>query len=228
MQEEFKKNLEKVLSEEKMNAYRSRRNNSSDEEVYAHFLWNIQLGEALYPSLQALEIALRNRLCNAITDHYEGEFHEVAHIFLDRKELDKLQKAEEECERQEQTVTQGLIIETLNFGFWTSLFDVRYNLLWHKLIKSVIPYADKYSRTRAEMSKRLNKIRRLRNRIFHHGSIWHWGDLVEQHALILKTLKWLSPELESMITQIDRFSEVYNNGYEAHITQKEEEEERIL
>ncbi len=217
MQEEFKKNLEKVLSEEKMNAYRSRRNNSSsDDEVYAHFLWNIQLGEALYPSLQALEVALRNQLCQGINSKFGGVFHEVAYIFLDQKESKKLEAAKRELEKQRKTITQGLIIETLNFGFWTALFDRRYEhrqVLWPSLIKTVIPYASKYLRTRQEMSQRLNKIRRLRNRVFHHGSIWHWRDLENQHKLILEILKWLSPELQTLIVKTDRFQDVYNNGY---------------
>ena len=107
MQEEFKEKLEKVLSSEKIEAYRNRLHDSSDEEIYAHFLWNIQLGEALYPSLQTLEIALRNILCNAISDKFDGNFHEIAYTFLDKKELAKLQEAEEKLERRRQVIKES-------------------------------------------------------------------------------------------------------------------------
>ena len=231
MQANFKEKLEEVLSKEKIDAYRNRRNDSSDEEIYAHFLWNIQLGEALYPSIQALEVALRNRISQSIAKKFNGEFYKMAHKFLYESELPELEKVEAGLKQQGKSPTNGLIIENLRFGFWTSLFDIRYEhrqILWPVLLKSTIPYASKYLRTRKEMSKRLNTIRRLRNRVFHHGSIWHWKDLSDQHKLILETLKWLSPELHDLIIQVDRFQEVFENGYIARMDSLEQVDKNNL
>lgn len=216
MQSDLYKNLEEALSEEKLNAYRERKAGCTDREIFAHFLWNVQLSESLYPGLQALEVALRNRLCQAVEDKFGGEFHLVAHKFLAEREMESFNKAEEELQKLNKTITKGLIIEELKFGFWTSLFDRRYehnSVLWPSLLKETLPRAPKYFRTRQELSKRLNKIRQLRNKIFHHCSIWHWQDLSAQHCMLFETIGWLSPEIKDMISSIDRFPEVYKNGY---------------
>ncbi len=216
MQSDIYENLEEALSEEKLNAYRDRKTGCSEREIFAHLLWNIQLSESLYPGLQALEVALRNRLCQAVEIKFGGEFHLVAHKFLAEREMESLNMAEDELQKLNKAVTKGLIIEELKFGFWTSLFDKRYehnSVLWPSLLKETLPRAPKYSRTRQELSRRLNKIRQLRNKIFHHCSIWHWKDLPEQHFMLFETIGWLSPEIKEMIISIDRFPDIYKNGY---------------
>ena len=61
-------------------------------------------------------------------------------------------------------------------------------------------------RTRATLSKRLNKIRRLRNRIFHYEPIWYYNDLKQQHEQILETIGWIEPRMKDMILPIDQFA----------------------
>ena len=216
MQEITSKKLNKILSSEKMEAYNFRNKGASDKELYAHYLWNIQLSEALYPLLQGVEIALRNGICNAIMIKYNLNFYDFCNNNLQLKEQNKVNSIKKEFIKIKKVFSNGNLIESLSFGFWTALFDARYehnHILWPHLLKSTFPHAKNSLCKRKEISKKLNKIRRLRNRIFHHGSIWHWKDLEIQHELIIETLKWLSPEFQLLILEIDRFSEVYKNGY---------------
>ncbi len=216
MQKKLKEKLEKVLSEEKMNAYHNRKGGSTDKEIYAHYLWNIQLSEALYPLLQTIEVALRNNICNSIFKKYNLHLCDFSNDYLLASEKYKIDNIKNYIIKEKGKYTQGQIIESLNFGFWTALFDRRYehsHILWPHLLKGTFPAALHYLRNRKEISKRLNKIRRLRNRIFHHGSIWHWRDLEDQHKLMIEILKWLSPGLQTLIVKTDRFQDVYNNGY---------------
>jgi len=60
--------LSRAHSPERLAAYRCP--NDDDAAVLARYLWNTQLGEALYPTLQALEVALRNSVHAAITRAY--------------------------------------------------------------------------------------------------------------------------------------------------------------
>ena len=107
---------------------------------------------------------------------------------------------------QNKKPSTGDIIAELNFGFWTSLFDVRYErIFWQKLIKDMFPSMPRRLRTRHTASARLNRIRKLRNRVFHYEPIWHWADLQEQYREILETTHWISPETATLVHSKSRF-----------------------
>jgi len=137
--------------------------------------------------LQILEITLRNSLHSAITESYQTErWFELS--FLHERERGQFNQAKGSLRNEKKTMEAGRIIAELSFGFWTSLFDVRYEhnqILWPKLLKPTFPYLPKGQRTRAFLSRELNRIRFLRNRVFHHEPIWHWKDLAIQHQHLI-------------------------------------------
>ena len=105
----------------------------------------------------------------------------------------------------------------LRFGFWTSLFDVRYEqnrVLWPRLLGAQLldSSSPRSVRSRKQLSPRLNRIRHLRNRVFHHEPIWHWSNLAQQHAAALDLIGWFSPALRSTIEPGDRFRSVHLAG----------------
>jgi len=129
-------------------------------------------------------------------------------------------KKSAKCKRQKNTLLKskkpleaGRIIPELTFGFWTSLFDVRYEkILWPWLLKPVVPNMPRHIRIRKNLSKRLNRVRTLRNRIFHHEPIWHWRDLQNQHTEILEAITWVNPAMKAFVEPFDRFEKIYKNG----------------
>jgi len=107
------------------------------------------------------------------------------------------------------------VVAELHFGFWTSLLDVRYEhnqLFWPKLLKPCFPAMPRKLRTRHYLSKQLNRIRKLRNRVFHYEPIWHWQDLVEQHSILLMLIKWLSPAAKQYVDLLDEFPCIQQQG----------------
>ena len=99
-----------------------------------------------------------------------------------------------------------------------SLFIGRYEVtFWRKLLSAVFPNAPAYLRKRDEIHARLDRIRRLRNRVFHHEPIWHLRDLPEQHRLILETIGWISPAMLAMTGLLDRFDNVYTGGTQPYV-----------
>ena len=68
-------------------------------------------------------------------------------------------------------------------------------------------------RTRKTLSKRFNRIRHLRNRVFHHEPVWYWQDLAQQHQEILEAIAWIEPALKDLVMTVDRFPETYQLGY---------------
>lgn len=203
--------LRSAISSERLDAYR-RSHNDTDVDVIARYLWNTALSEALYPAIQGLEVALRNGIHNVATDAYATAFWFDLTI-IHQREADKVADAKTALRNQGKPLEAGRIVAELNFGFWTSLFDSRYEqILWPRLLKSAFPAMPRRIRTRRALSSRLNRLLKLRNRIFHHEPIWYWSDLKQQHADTLETIGWISPALHRTLMLIDRFPEVHGLG----------------
>lgn len=182
----------------------------------ASHLWNIQLSEALYPSLQTLEVALRNSFHLAATDRFSNNrWCEDSTLFRNEHEIETVKDALAELQREKKPLEPDRIVAELNFGFWTSLFNRRYEqVFWPWMLKPVFPHMPASSRTRHTLSARLNEIRKLRNRIFHHERINHWSNLDIKHSELLETIAWISPSLRNAISAVDRFPSVLHTGLE--------------
>ena len=213
MQERFAEQLRNVLSIERLQAYSDKLSQDGNKYLFCHYTWNIALSESLYPTLQAIEVTLRNVLHNKIQEHagQDDWFHKAG--ILRRREQDAVRKAEETLRQKRKPLEPGRILAELSFGFWTSLFDSRYEqVLWPVLIKNVFPNMPRKIRTRKTLSRRFNRIRNLRNRIFHHEPVWYWQDLSGHHKEILEAISWIEPSMEQLVTAIDRFPLVYRRG----------------
>lgn len=210
--------LSLALSAERLAAYRLDSRNQ-EAEVIARYLWNVALGESLYPSLQCLEVALRNSLHDSLSQALGGPFwfDNIPHILRGR-ELARIEEAKATLRRERKPLEPGRIVAELSFGFWTSLLDLHYEqTLWPQLLRPAFPSMPRRIRTRRNLSARFNKIRRLRNRIFHHEPIWRWADLPQHHADLLEALGWLSPALRDLVQGMDRFPETHTAGVAPHL-----------
>lgn len=210
MQGTVKELLRKAVSHERLEGYRQRGTYGDESNLYAHYIWNIVLCESLYPVLQGLEVTLRNSMHDTFCQQYGSEeWYEIGGV-LEPRDQRALGKAKRKLTETGKPHEPGRIIAELSFGFWTSLFDVRYETrFWHKLLKDVFPDMPKHLRKRKTISKRLNKIRHLRNRVFHHEPIWYWQDLAQQHEAIVETIAWINPAMAILLENIDRFPTVY-------------------
>ena len=123
----------------------------------------------------------------------------------------------EKIKRDKKQVTAGRIVAELNFGFCTSLLDSRYEqTLWPKIARTTFPHLSRKHRNRRRILFRLSRIRHLRNRVFHYEPVWHWKDLKQQHLELSTAIDWISPTVRRTVDVIDRFSEVYESGYEPY------------
>ena len=208
-------NIERAISKARLGAYRYP-SDTSDLDAIARYLWNAALSETLYPSLQALEVTLRNSLHETISDQFTDTMW-FAHRppILHSMELDKVDAAKRELRSERKPLEPGRLVAELNFGFWTSLLDVRYErVLWPGLLKQAFPTMPRHIRTRHMLSKRLNSVRKLRNRVFHHESIYNASSpgLQTRHDQILEMIGWISPEMRDTVSLIERFPDVYAQG----------------
>lgn len=213
--EQQQKSLEEQLcrgfSRERLAAYHQ----NGDERAVplTRYLWNMALAESLYPALGCLEIALRNSIHVAITVASENSFWFDDPLLLRSQELTAVSAAKHKLLDHRKPLEPGRIIAELTFGFWTALFNDRYDVvLWPRFLKAVFPEMPRQLRTRINLSRQLNKIRYLRNRVFHYEPIWHWSDLRRQHDGIIEVTSWLNGVAAGLAEAEDRFVDVYQGG----------------
>lgn len=213
MQQDFASRLLLALSSERLGAYRDRLDDSGDANLFAHYAWNMALSESLYPSLQVLEVALRNTIHAAASQQFQrADWYEDARV-VNWRDLEAVSKAKKGLESSKKPLEPGRIVAELTFGFWTAMLDRRYEqVLWPTLLKPCFPYMPRSLRTRKNISARFQRIRALRNRVFHHEPIWHWRDLGQQHSDILEAIAWIEPAARNLIEAIDNFPSVHRNG----------------
>jgi hypothetical protein len=184
-------------------------------DAIAIYLWNTALSEALYPSLQTLEIAYRNALNSALVDlRGNTRWFEDFTNLLNRTDQDRVVSAMEELRRQKKPLDPPRVVAELTLGFWVSLYSDPYiNKIVHPTIKQVFPNLHPTLRTHGRVQNSLQMARNLRNRIFHHEPIWHWEDLAEQHVKLTEAIKWMSRTHAALCDQQDRFGEVHSQGW---------------
>lgn len=228
MQAKYVAVLGSIVSPTRLQAYRLA-TDRDDLDALARYLWNMALSEALYPSLQNMEIALRNSLQQAVgRTLHDPQWLTATPSVLRPAHQDRVTEAVRYLGKRKKSPDVGRIVAELNFGFWVSLFNKEYEPLWRRpgLIPAAFPAIPRDTsgrhrrkvRNRHALSIRLNRILELRNRVFHHEPIWNWPrpTLVDQHAEVIEMLAWINPTLRDTVALIDRFPTVYRAGSPAY------------
>ena len=100
------------------------------------------------------------------------------------------------------------------FGFWSSMFNSPYEPVWYadgaKPLSAVFPHLPRTLRKRKLIPRRVERIRRLRNRVFHYEPIWNKRDLEERHYQIDEALGWISSDIRDVMALSDRFNRVFH------------------
>jgi hypothetical protein len=212
MQRPFFQKIRDGVSAARLDVYREA--GDSDFDVTARYLWNISLCEALYPSLQTLEVALRNTIHQAAIGRYHrDDWFDHAGSPLYVEERAAVATARAELGSQGKPAEPNRLVAELTFGFWVSLLNSRYEqVFWRKMLLPAFPCMPRHMRTRQTLSKRFNEIRRLRNRAFHHERIGHWPNLRQCHLDILEAVGWINMQWGQVLHVIDRFRETHSNS----------------
>lgn len=170
---------------------------------------NTRLAEAFYTALQAVEVCLRNRLSEQLEIKYGDEWFRPGKSPLDPDAVAGIVKAIQQLHFDTKPVSPGAVIAELGFGFWVSLLAPRYDAtLWrraffHAFIVGGKPLA------RDTVHRRLNVIRRFRNRIAHHEPVFG-QDLQLKHSEIIESIKWMCVHTADWTAFHSRFLAVFH------------------
>lgn len=218
-------NLEKLVSRPRLERYRPE--DRDDLETAVNYLWNVALSESMLQGIAALEIAMRNAIHNALTQHIGTEYWFQA--VLRPNEMKMVDDVWRILSRRHQhPPAPGKIIADLTFGFWPMLFATEYHDLWWNakasLFKSVFPHIPtgvppRQAITRKGVHDRLDLCKNLRNRVVHHEPIFQGiiqlnkpiAPLTIVHEQIVEVLAWIDPQLVFTLNVVDRFPDVYRH-----------------
>ena len=218
MHDEFFWQFQQGISDNRLAPYLSQR--PSPQEALGLYAWNVALCESLYPSLNSIEVAVRNGIHDAAASDFGDEYWFLTR--LSGKELVIASRVNRDLKKYAATPSAGDIVSHLWFGFWVKLLSNSYEgVLWPHLLRPVFPHAPRRQRKVKNLRSQLEIIRRLRNRVFHHEPIWHLPELEEQHRQILETIGWISPAMLAMTRLLDRFDSVYTRGSQPYATELE-------
>lgn len=194
----------------------------SDLEMLVNYFWNVELCKALYPSIHALEISLRNSIHSAASIHYNTPFwFDIPDVLLEGQ-VALIQVARGKLAERGKPQTSDDIVAALMLGFWVSLFNKPFELplppappnqlAWHdahsrpsSLFVETFPHAPNSMQSRKKISKQCNSILWLRNRVMHHETVWKYGDLADRHAAIIEMIGWINPTVRATIIFCDDF-----------------------
>ncbi|CAK9252635.1 unnamed protein product [Sphagnum jensenii] len=190
----------------------------TSDTAFVRYQWNIQLAEALLPSINYLEIGLRNGLDRAITSIYGQDWilNPPYQLRMSEADIRQIEDLKDDIQK-----TKGYpakhddVLARLGFGFWVAFFHKRYiSGLWSRgknPLVSIFPNMASTLRTRELVFARLRTIKALRNRIAHHEPIWKATPTVDEvHKTCIEIVCGMSNEAAIELAKIDRFQAIYD------------------
>lgn len=206
-----RKAIEKILSTERIAPYLKRQENDFEKAI-RHYKANIEISEAFYPLISIFEIGLRNNINEQLIRQFDSvdwfEDHEFVKI-TSSFQVTRITEARSSILREKKEITPGRVVSELAFGFWTSLFDLKFEKSLWKNLRHAFPNCPKNQRQRKNISSKLNGIRKLRNRIFHHESIaWNIEAIENYRNELIEGINWLNKDLENWAVDLFRIDEV--------------------
>jgi hypothetical protein len=200
--------LSATLSPERINTYLAR---CAGNEVEA-ILWyerNTELSEALYGVLQGFEVSLRNSIHQAMcARHRRDDWYD--YVTLRDVERGRVADARLMIQQSGRAVTSGRMVAELTFGFWVALTAKEYApVLWIPYLHRAFPQK---SLGHGVVHKRLNNIRKLRNRVAHHECILD-RDLENEYIEIVEAIGWICPHTALWVRETTRFERTFQAIY---------------
>lgn len=174
---------------------------------FEEYKQNIYMSEKYYILLSIFEISLRNSIDNYFKQKISLNWLDSDILHNDTKQ--KIVEAKKKISIRRETITYDKIIAELPLGFWTSLFRKSYsNLIRIKDIKHIFPNIPPKQQkfiNRNILDKKLNNIRKFRNRIFHYERIINKTEYNNMENDIFELLNYFDIDVYNFYHKITYF-----------------------
>lgn len=196
---------ERHFSRARMGRYLVARSGDA-KQAMRDYDYSLRLSAAMLPVINVVEVALRNGVqaqlskCYGMPDWWNALCVGDAFAW----QAKEISAAKERLRVRRELQTPDKVVAELTLGFWNSLFNARLQANLWKPLRLVFQHCPKQQRKRGNISSRLNQIRTLRNRVFHHEPLlWLHPSLAEQHAACVTVVEWMNPRLALWLKSID-------------------------
>lgn len=120
--------LERPISRVRLENYRD---GGSDLDMVVNYFYNLELSEALYPTLQAFEIALRNSVHQTLSQHFNDPYwFDTPGLYPAPPPPETVPWQEKAIQEARSTLTNekkshdpDRIVAEMHLGFWNSFFN---------------------------------------------------------------------------------------------------------
>jgi hypothetical protein len=137
--------IEKIISRERIEPY-LKYHKFDHSKAIAHYKSNILISESFYPLLAVLEIGLRNSIDYQLTKKFNTrEWYDNKNFvkIATRFQIERISQARANIFAEKKEITPGRIISELSFGFWTCLFDTKFEMTLWKNLRLAFPNCPK-------------------------------------------------------------------------------------
>jgi hypothetical protein len=163
----------------------------------------MEISTSLYGVLHVLEVGLRNRIHTKMTEVFgKEEWWDAVPLY--ESELKDVSDAKKSLSENGILITPESVVSELNFGFWVKLFSGNYE---KKLWVRVLRHRFQANLTRHILHARFKEVKELRNCIAHHKTLIK-RDPRKDYAMLLETIKWISPTVQRWIEHHSDFPQV--------------------
>ena len=205
---EYRK-LEYYLSRPRLDRFLAATGNSKSKAQKLYRI-NLRVAQSFYPVLNLFEIFFRNIINYQVSNYFTNPNWIITEKngFMSDPSLSSsrfflrtsVNNAEQTIKRKGGKVTPGKVIAEQSLGYWTSLFDTHHYRLIGGVVIHCFPHKPTYI-NRKILSKKLNRVREFRNRIYHNEPICFNGNTVDfteatniEHE-IYELLEWIDIDL---------------------------------
>ena len=172
----------------------------SSYDNFEQYQTNIIQSSKYYTLLCIFEISLRNAIDNYMKYKISSQWLDDDFLHNDTKS--KIQEAKKKIAQRKEKITHDKIVAELSLGFWTSLFRKSYsNIMRVNDIKHIFPSLPPKQTiliNRAILDKRLNHIRKFRNKVFHYEKIIDKPEYKNISNEILELLEYFDIEIKHL------------------------------
>lgn len=209
--QDFYPALVKTFSSARLHAYHDGESNPLNLDVVARYAHNMDVSQKLTPALHIFEVSLRNNIYEAFKAQFsDPEWYDLPGL-LGAKQQAQLASGRDKLRSASKLETADRLVAELTLGFWVGLFSNNYeHQLWRanpNLLAAIFPRAPRHVRNRGSMSKILNPVRDLRNRVAHWERVAHDPSLNSLKQDIDRVVGWLCPAARCLLDHRDSFND---------------------
>lgn len=174
------------------------------------YVWNIEISGAFWGPISGVEIAFRNTIHRALASHIGRPdwWHDSA---VHQPDVAKAHEEEGRLQRQRRRIshapplTADDVVASLSFGFWSSIVAgpsnaFEQNRFWHICLRLAFPNWRYRPGTtgRKDFVRRVEVLRKFRNRVAHHEPLHH-RRLADDHRALIAMAGFIDSSLGAFI-----------------------------